>query len=249
MTTPSHDSTAPAHGTLYVVATPIGNLADLSPRAAEVLRRVSLILCEDTRHTRSLLVHHGIGTATSSYHEHNGRQKAPQIIERLDAGAEIALVSDAGTPTVSDPGYRLLNAVRGRDVTVVPIPGPSAVTAILSVCGLPTDRFVFEGFLPPKKGKRQRRLTELAGEWRTIVLFESPLRLARNLAECLGAWGDRDCCLGRELTKRFEEVKYGTLGELVAWAQGRSLKGEITIAVGGADRPPAHEEADPGDAD
>ena len=220
-------------GTLFVVATPIGNMDDLTLRALATLQSVDVILCEDTRHTRALLARHGITVATESYHEHNEVQKTPGIVERLVDGVSMALVSDAGTPTISDPGYRLLNALRETVVAVVPIPGASSVTTLLSVSGLPTDRFVFEGFLPVKKGKRQRRLDELASEPRTIVLFESPHRIARTLAECLATWGDRPACLGRELTKKFEEIRRAPLSELSAHFEGRSVKGEITLAIGG----------------
>lgn len=223
-------------GTLYVVATPIGNLEDISPRAVNVLRGVDLILCEDTRHTRKLLAHYAINARVEAYHEHNERQRTPSLVARLQAGARIALVSDAGTPTISDPGYPLLEALTHTQVSVVPIPGPSAVTAILSVSGLPTDRFVFEGFLPVKSGKRLKRLTELASEERTIVLFESPYRIARTLSACLDAWGDRRCCLGRELTKKFEEVRRDSLSALCAWAGPRTFKGEIVLAVAGLGR-------------
>ncbi|GAB4320098.1 MAG: hypothetical protein Kow0074_10140 [Candidatus Zixiibacteriota bacterium] len=192
-----------------------------------------MILCEDTRQTRKLLDHYGVRTPTMAYHDHNEARKTPELVERLIAGAQIALVSDAGTPTISDPGYRLLHALRSTDVMVVPIPGASAVTALLSVSGLPTDRFLFEGFLPVKKGKRQRRLEELAAERATIVLFESPYRIARTLIECLDAWGDRPACAGRELTKKFEEIRRGTLSELCEWAGTKTMKGEITLAVAG----------------
>ncbi len=224
----------PQSGVLYVVATPIGNLGDISRRALEVLAAVDVILCEDTRHTRTLLSHYAINASLESYHEHNERQKAPLIVERLRAGARMALVSDAGTPTISDPGYRLLVALDDGSVSVVPIPGPSAVTALLSVSGLPTDRFVFEGFLPVKTGKRHGRLEELSTDPRTIVLFESPFRIARTLSECLQILGDRRCCLGRELTKMFEEVRRGSLSQLVEWSAGRTPKGEIVLAIAGA---------------
>lgn len=224
-------------GRLHVVATPIGNLADVSSRAIETLRLADLILCEDTRHTQRLLAHHGIKRPLLSFHEHNEVQRVPALIKRLQSGANIALVSDAGTPTISDPGYRLITAAVEAGIPITPVPGPSAVTTLLSVCGLPTDRFVFEGFLPPKSGRRQRRLSELAGERRTIVLFDSPHRISRTLSECRDAWGERRACLGRELTKRFEEIRHGTLSELAAWAGGRIIKGEITLIVAGAPNP------------
>ncbi len=233
---PANEGADSARGVLYVVATPIGNLGDISQRALDVLRSVDLILCEDTRHTHKLLSHYAISARVESYHEHNERQKTPSLVERIRAGAQVALVSDAGTPTISDPGYPLLEALSHTEITVVPIPGPSAVTALLSVSGLPTDRFVFEGFLPVKSGKRLRRLSELATEERTIVLFESPYRIARTLGECHSAWGDRRSCLGRELTKRFEEIRRGSLAELCEWAQGHTFKGEIVLAVAGLGR-------------
>ncbi len=220
-------------GNLYVLATPIGNLGDISHRAIETLHHADLILCEDTRQTRKLLDRYGINTSTMSYHDHNEARKTPEIIQRLMQGANIALVSDAGTPTIADPGYRLLNALRETDVSVSPIPGASAVTALLSVSGLPTDRFVFEGFLPVKKGKRQRRLEGLAADQRTIIFFESPHRIARTLSECLTAMGNRPACVGRELTKKFEEIQRGTLEELGQWAERKTIKGEITLAIGG----------------
>ena len=218
---------------LFVVATPIGNLGDVSPRALDVLRSVDLILCEDTRRTRKLLMHYGIEAQTTSFHEHNEEKKTPAIVEQLQTGSRIALVSDAGTPTISDPGYRLINAVVAGNIPIVPIPGPSAVTALLSVSGLPTDRFTFEGFLPVKSGKRRRRLEELASDPRTIVFFESPYRIARTLSECLEALGDRRSCLGRELTKEFEEIRHGSLTELSQWAADRTFKGEIVLAIAG----------------
>ena len=224
----------PDGGVLYVIATPIGNLGDVSSRALDTLRSVELVLCEDTRRTHKLLTHHGIETRTTSLHEHNEEKKVPAILEQLKAGARIALVSDAGTPTISDPGYRLISALAATEIPIVPIPGPSAVTALLSVSGLPTDRFVFEGFLPVKSGKRRSHLEVLAAEPRTIVLFESPFRIARTLAECSEFFGDRRCCFGRELTKHFEEIRYGTLAELSQWAEGRKFKGEIVLAIAGA---------------
>lgn len=225
----------PTGGALYVVATPLGNLGDITGRGVETLRRVDLVLCEDTRRTRILLSHYGISVRTLSLHEHNERARVEAVLGRLADGAQVALVSDAGTPAVSDPGYRLVDAAALGGFAVVPIPGPSAVTALLSVAGLPADRYVFEGFLPPKPGRRARRLAELAAETRTIVLFESPHRIARTLAELLAAWGDRRCCLGRELTKRFEEIRHGRLSDLATYLGSRAVKGEITLAVAGMD--------------
>jgi 16S rRNA (cytidine1402-2'-O)-methyltransferase len=224
-------------GTLYIIATPIGNLGDVSERALEILRRVDLILCEDTRQTRKLLIRFAIEKPLLSFHDHNERERVPNLIARLETGETLALVSDAGTPTISDPGYRLINAAADAGIVLVPIPGPSAVTALLSVSGLPTDRFVFEGFLPPKSGRRHRRLDELASDPRTIVFFESPHRIARTLKECYDSWGERRACLGRELTKKFEEIKRGNLSELLEWAEGRTVKGEITLIVAGCPDP------------
>lgn len=225
-----------AVGVLYVVATPIGNLGDISARALEILRTVDLILCEDTRHTRKLLSHYAVNARVEAYHDHNERQKTPSLVNRIRAGLRVALVSDAGTPVISDPGYSLIEALSQTEISIVPIPGPSSVTALLSVSGLPTDRFVFEGFLPVKSGKRIRRLEELAGEDRTIVLFESPYRIARTLTECYTAWGNRRACLGRELTKKFEEIRRDSLQGLCTWSGGRTFKGEIILAVAGHGR-------------
>ena len=222
---------------LSVVATPIGNLGDLTQRAVEVLTGADLVLAEDTRHTGRLLAHLGSTVPQRSLHEHNEQQRVAQVLGRLEAGEHIALVSDAGTPTVSDPGYRLLAACAAAGVRIVPIPGPSALLAALVVSGLPTDRVSFDGFLPRRAGIRRARLTELADEARTMVLYLSPHRAAadlRDLAEALGA--DRSAALCRELTKLHEEVRRGSLGELAASAAD-GLRGEVTLVIAGADRP------------
>jgi len=232
--TPENE-TADSGGVLYVVATPIGHLDDVTRRALEILGAVDLILCEDTRRTRILLRHYDITGHCESFHDHNERRKTPTVIAALEAGRKIALVTDAGTPLVSDPGYRLVNGCVDCGIPVVPIPGASAVTALLSVAGLPTDRFYFEGFLPPRGAKRTRRIDALAGMPCTIVLFESPYRLERTLDALREGWGDRRGCMGRELTKKFEEIRRGTLSELAAWAHGRTIRGEITLAIEGAD--------------
>lgn len=224
-------------GTLYVVATPIGNLGDLTPRAREVLASVALIAAEDTRHTRQLLQTCGIGTALTSLHEHNEGQKSGELVARLARGDSIALVSDAGTPLVSDPGFDLVAAARQQGIAVVAIPGACAAIAALSVAGLPTNRFVFEGFLPAKAAARTERLRQLASEERTLIFYEAPHRLAevlRDLAETFGA--QRRASISREITKRFETTYGGTLAELSAAAERDSdmARGEIVIVVSGA---------------
>lgn len=220
-------------GTLYVVATPIGNLEDITRRALRVLREVEIIAAEDTRRTRVLLTHYQIETSLTSLYEHNEAHKAPALIKRLEGGADIALVSEAGTPAISDPGYRLIQLAIARGIRVVPIPGPSAILAALTVSGLPTDRFVFEGFLPKRPGKRRRRLEALRGEARTVILYESPRRVRALLQEILEMWGDRRVAVARELTKTFEEVVRGTVSQVQAHFAERSPLGEVTIVVEG----------------
>ncbi|HKS56765.1 MAG TPA: 16S rRNA (cytidine(1402)-2'-O)-methyltransferase [Steroidobacteraceae bacterium] len=224
-------------GTLYVVATPIGNLGDLTPRAREVLASVALIAAEDTRHTRQLLQTCGIGTALTSLHEHNEGQKSAELVARLARGDSVALVSDAGTPLVSDPGFDLVAAARRAGIAVVAIPGACAAIAALSVAGLPTDRFAFEGFLPAKAAARRERLAQLAREERTLIFYEAPHRLTEvlhDLSATLGA--ERRASISRELTKRFETTYSGTLAELGAAAEHDSdmSRGEIVIVVSGA---------------
>jgi 16S rRNA (cytidine1402-2'-O)-methyltransferase len=225
-----------SQGRLYIVATPIGNLSDFTHRAVETLRTVDIVLCEDTRRTRTLMQRYGLNTRLLSLHEHNERSRAAAVIERLQLGESAAFVSDAGTPGISDPGARLVDSIVGAGIEVVPIPGPSSVTALLSVSGFPADRFVFEGFLPTKSGQRARRLGELTDEPRTMVFFESPYRIARTLGEMRDAWGDRKGCIGRELTKKFEEVRRGTLAELAQWGASKPMKGEFVIVISGAER-------------
>ena len=223
-------------GTLFVVATQIGHLDDLSPRAKQVLQEVDLIAAEDTRHTGRLLSHFGIKTGQMAVHEHNEEKLVSRLIGKLQDGQSIALVIDAGTPLVSDPGYRLLRAAHEHGIHVSPVPGASAVIAALSVAGLPTDRFCFEGFLPAKKSARQSRLQELAEESRTIVCFESVHRIGECLNDLMAAFGpERHAFIGRELTKMHEQCVSGTLLELAEMAEdGRiSLKGEFVLAVEG----------------
>ena len=227
----------PAAGTLHVVATPIGHLADLSPRALETLRAVAAVCAEDTRHTRQLLAHFGLERPLVALHEHNEAEVAERLVARLLAGESLALVSDAGTPLVSDPGFRLVRAARAAGVRVSPVPGPSALIAALSVAGLPSDRFAFEGFLPAKGPARRERLAALAGEPRTLVFYESSHRIADTLADCAAAFGaDRPAVVARELTKLFETVLDGSLGELRARVEADpdQRRGEFVLLVQGA---------------
>lgn len=222
--------------TLHVVATPIGNLGDLSPRAQQVLREVAAVCAEDTRRSGQLLAHFGIGTPLLALHEHNEQQLAERLVARLLGGEALALVSDAGTPLVSDPGYRLVRAARAAGVKVSPVPGPSALVAALSVAGLPSDRFTFEGFLPAKASARRGRLAALAGEPRTLVFYESSHRIEESLADLRAAFGDdRPAVLARELTKLFETVLDGTLADLHARvaADADQRKGEFVLVVQG----------------
>ena len=226
-------------GNLYVVATPIGNLEDLTARARQVLADVDLIAAEDTRHTGRLLSHLGLKKRQIALHEHNEARVVPKLVEALESGQSVALVSDAGTPLVSDPGYRLVRAAHEAGVPVSPIPGASAVTAALSVAGLPTDRFCFEGFLPAKSGARRARLAVLARESRTLVFFESVHRIAEALTDmCVAFGGDRAAFAGRELTKMYEQCELASLSALCAKIADGSIagKGEFVLVVAGADR-------------
>jgi len=234
MNEPGKSGSVAEAGTLYVVATPIGNLEDMTLRALRILDSVDVIAAEDTRHTRRLLTHHGISKPLISYHDHNKVRQAPRLLEMLQAQQSVALVTDAGTPGISDPAYYLLQLLLAEDIRIVPIPGPTAVIAALSVAGLPTDRFVFEGFLPVKSGRRQRRLESLRDEPRTIVVYESPHRLVRLLQEIATHFGaDRRVVIARELTKHFEEILRGTASSLHADLQHRSIKGECTVLIAG----------------
>ena len=226
-------------GTLYIVSTPIGNLEDITLRALNILRDVQIIAAEDTRHTQKLLQHYNISTAQTSYHDHNKEEKAEILISRLKEGRDIALVSDAGTPGISDPGYYLINRAIGEGIKVMPVPGPTASIAALSISGLPTDAFVFEGFLPAKKTARQKKLRELSTERRTLILFEAPHRLTSTLRDIAEVLGDRKIVLTRELTKVFEEVIRGRVSEVIAKIEGRRLKGEMTLLMEGAQEEPA----------
>lgn len=224
-------------GTLYVVATPIGNLDDLSPRARQVLSGVALIAAEDTRHSRKLLDRHGIDVPMSPYHEFNEQEAADKLLERLRNGENIALISDAGTPLISDPGYRLVSEALAAGVSVVPVPGPSALICALSVCGLPIHRFAFEGYAPERPEARRKYLAQLASEPRTLVFFEAPHRIKELLQDCVGAFGtDRPAALARELTKKFETVRRDHLGSLLQWMTDNAgqRKGEFVVVVQGA---------------
>ena len=219
-------------GTLFIVSTPIGNLKDITHRSLELLSNVGLIAAEDTRRTGILLKHHKIRTPLSSFNSYNQVKKGKQFIARLIRGHDLALVSDAGTPGVSDPLYHLTRAALDEDIPVVSLPGPSAVLTALVVSGLPVNRFAFEGFLPRKKGRR-KLIEELVDEKRTMVIFESPHRITKTLNELYQAMGSREAVLARELTKIHEEVIRGSLEELVVIAEERKLKGEITLVVAG----------------
>jgi 16S rRNA (cytidine1402-2'-O)-methyltransferase len=236
---------AAPRGKLYIVGTPIGNLADLSPRARDVLASVDVIAAEDTRRTQGLLSHIGAETRVLAYHEHNEERRVPELLERLASGATIALVSDAGTPLISDPGWRLVHAARNAGFEVVPIPGPSAVLAALCAAGLPTDRFVFEGFLPRRTGARAERLQALRRETRTLVIFEAVHRLAVTLAALVERFGaERPAVLARELTKIHENLYSGSLGDLAARLGNEiPLLGEFVLVIAGASDDDAPDEA------
>lgn len=235
---PDQQRSPKSGGTLYVVATPIGNLADMVPRAAETLQQVDLIAAEDTRHSKRLLEHFHISTPMVAYHDHNEAQSLPALLQRLEKGESIALISDAGTPLISDPGYRLVRAAREAGFRVCPIPGASALIAALSVAGLPSDRFVFEGFLPPKSGARRKHLEALAAEERTLIFYEAPHRIAATLADvvhCLGA--DREVVIARELTKTFETILAGNAEDVAKRVEEdpNQQRGEIVLLVRGAE--------------
>ena len=219
--------------TLYVVPTPIGNLADITHRSIHVLSQVELILCEDTRVSQKLLKHYNIDTPTKSYHMHNEHRTVDRLVEQLQQGMSMALISDAGTPAISDPGFLLVRACLQSGVYVTSLPGPTAFVPALVQSGFPTDRFVFEGFLPHKKG-RKSRLSQLAEETKTIVLYESPHRILKTLAQCTQVMGpDRQASISRELTKAFEETVRGTLEELEAHFTTHTPKGEFVLVIQG----------------
>ena len=219
-------------GCLYLVATPIGNLEDITLRALRILKEADQIACEDTRHTLKLLNHYAISKPLVSYHEHNEMTRAPELVLAMEQGQQIALVSDAGVPLVSDPGYRLVTLALRHQVAVIPVPGPSALLAALSASGLPNEEFLFAGFLPARSGERRRALERLRIEDRTIILYEAPHRIEEALADAREILGDRPACLAREVTKLHEEFRRGTLCELIASLSERPVRGEITLLIG-----------------
>ncbi|WP_444915744.1 16S rRNA (cytidine(1402)-2'-O)-methyltransferase [Microbulbifer sp. TRSA007] len=229
----------PDQALLYIVATPIGNLADMVPRAIEVLQCADLVAAEDTRHSQRLFSHFNIDTPLMAYHDHSDDKRTEQILQRLEQGQTIALISDAGTPLISDPGYRLVREARERGIKVSPIPGACAFVSALSAAGLPSDKFSFEGFLPAKSGARERALQELAGDTRTLVFYEAPHRVADTLeAMAVVFGGNREAVIAREISKAFETFQLMPLAELVEWvrADSNQQRGEIVLMVRGAER-------------
>jgi 16S rRNA (cytidine1402-2'-O)-methyltransferase len=232
----------PSPGTLYLVGTPIGNVEDLSPRAQRILAEVDLIAAEDTRHTQGLLTRFSIHRPLVSYHDHNKERRTPELVEKLQAGSSVAIVSDAGSPGISDPAFTLVRAAVDVGVPVVPIPGASSALCALEVSGLPTDRFAFEGFLPRRAARRRARIEELRRDPRTLIFFESPHRLRESLRDLAEAWGERPASISRELTKKFEETRRGTLPSLLQWVEATPPRGEFVLVVGGAPRDAADRE-------
>ena len=232
--TPERPSGRP--GTLFLVATPIGNLEDVTTRALRVLREADLVAAEDTRHTRRLLEHFGIPAQVVSLHEHNERARAASLVERVQSGQDVALVTDAGSPGIADPGYPVVRAAVAAGVRVESVPGPSAVITALQVSGLPTDAFLFAGFLPPTGAARRRRLEELSAHRETVVVFESPHRIEACLSDLEAVWGERPIALARELTKLHEQVLRGTAGEVRAALRAEWKRGEMVLVLGGLTR-------------
>ncbi|HEV3315933.1 MAG TPA: 16S rRNA (cytidine(1402)-2'-O)-methyltransferase [Candidatus Angelobacter sp.] len=224
-------------GVLYVVATPIGNLEDITYRAVRILREVDLIACEDTRQTRKLLEHYGIEKPTVSYHDYNEQERAQELVAKLQAGSSIAQVSDAGMPGISDPGYRVVKLAIEQGITVIPVPGASALVTALAASGLPTDAFEFRGFLPAKSGQRRTALESLRDVQHTVVFYEAPHRILESLQELVGILGaERQVVIARELTKLHEEFIRGAAGEILKSLEGRELRGEITLLIGKAEQ-------------
>jgi 16S rRNA (cytidine1402-2'-O)-methyltransferase len=240
---PAADAQVPT-GCLYLVGTPIGNLEDITLRALRILKKVDQIACEDTRHTQKLLTHYEIRKPLVSYHEHNELTRAPELVMALEQGAKIALVSDAGTPLVSDPGHRLVTLCLRHHIPVVPIPGPSALLASLSASGLGSEEFLFVGFLPARSGERRRALERLRIEDRTVILYEAPHRIADCVADAREILGDRPACLAREVTKLHEEFRRGKLSQIAASLAERPARGEITLLIGPAETSEARSHTD-----
>lgn len=236
-------------GTLFLVATPIGNLEDISARALRVLREADLVAAEDTRHTRRLLQHFGIPATVVSLHEHNERARAASLVERIQAGETVALVTDAGSPGIADPGFPVVKAAVAAGVRVESIPGPSAVVVALQVSGLPTDAFLFAGFLPPRGAARRRRLEELSAHRETVVVFESPHRIESCLEDLETVWGDRPIALARELTKLHEQVLRGSAREVRAALRAEWKRGEMVLVLGGRTRAERKRERDAAEDD
>jgi 16S rRNA (cytidine1402-2'-O)-methyltransferase len=235
-TTQLESTAPPRRGCLYLVATPIGNLEDITLRALRILKEVDQIACEDTRHTLKLLNHFEIHKPLVSYHEHNEITRAPELVLAMERGANVALVSDAGMPLVSDPGHRLVTLAIRHHIPVVPIPGPTALLAALSASGLPGEEFLFLGFLPARSGERQRALERLRIEERTLVLYEAPHRIHDTIADAVAILGDRPACLAREVTKLHEEFRRGKLTDIFQTLDERPAKGEITLVIGPAEK-------------
>ncbi len=223
-------------GILYICGTPIGNLEDITLRALKILKKVKLIAAEDTRHTKKLLNHYRINTKATSYYEYNKFKKAPYLVGILKNGQDIALVSDAGMPGISDPGYVLINLALKNNIKIIPVPGVSALITALIVSGLPTDKFVFEGFLPRKIKERKKYFKSIENEERTIIFYEAPHRLKRALKDMLDIWGDRRIIIARELTKKYEEIIRGNLNQVLTEINTKEIKGEITLVVQGGIR-------------
>jgi 16S rRNA (cytidine1402-2'-O)-methyltransferase len=241
---PSSSHEAAPNGCLYIVATPIGNLEDITLRALRILKEVDLIACEDTRHTQKLLNHYSIDKKLVSYHEHNEMTRSPELLIQLEQGAKVALVSDAGMPLVSDPGYRLVTLCVRHKILVVPVPGPSAMLAALAAAGLPNEEFLFVGFLPQRSGERRRMLERLRIEERTMIFYEAPHRVAESIADAQEILGDRMACIAREVTKLHEEFLRGKLSQLAESLAKRPARGEITLVVGPPDSSASTGQAD-----
>ena len=237
MSKPAQRETPP--GRLYLVATPIGNLEDITLRALRVLKEADLVACEDTRQTQKLLSHYGLRKRLVSYHEHNELTRAPELVIELEQGAQVALVSDAGTPVISDPGHRLVTLCLRHHIPVVPLPGPSALVAALAASGMTTEEFLFTGFLPSRAGDRRKALTALAAEPRTLVFYEAPHRIEETLKDALEILGDRPAVIAREVTKLHEEFLRGTLQELLEKMRRKPPRGEMTLLIGPGAAPAA----------